>query len=146
MNLPKVIFGVSVFLLVFTIVSVAQEVIIDKVPMKHVSAYSGESMYANYCAVCHGSNGMGNGPAVKALKIRPADLTRLTRQNHGKFPETRVYNVIRGDSNAPATHGAKDMPLWGALFAESSGEIPPDAEVHQRIRNLTKYVASLQQR
>jgi hypothetical protein len=44
MNLPKFICGVSVFLLAFTIVCAAQEVIIDKVPMKHVAAYSGEGM------------------------------------------------------------------------------------------------------
>lgn len=145
MNLHRFICAASIFLLAFTIVCAAQEAIIKKVPIKSVAAYSGKGMYNNYCAVCHGNNGMGNGPAVTALKIRPADLTRLTRQNHGKFPESHVYTVIRGDTNLPTAHGAKDMPLWGALFAESSAAVPPDAEVHQRISNLTKYVASLQQ-
>lgn len=134
---------VSVFLLAFTIVCAAQEVIIEKVPMKHVAAHSGASMYANYCAVCHGNNGMGNGPAATALKIHPADLTSLARQNHGKFPQSHVYTVIRGDTNLPTAHG-KDMPVWGKLFTESSGAVPPDAEVHQRISNLTRYVESLQ--
>ena len=101
-------------------------------------------MYANYCSVCHGNNGKGNGPAAKALKIVPPDLTRLAKHNNGKFPDSHVYTVIRGDSNNTTAHGAKDMPLWGALFTESSGATPPDAEVHQRISNLTKYVASLQ--
>ena len=86
----------------------------------------------------------GNGPAAEALKIAPPDLTRLAKQNNGKFPESHVYTVIRGDSNKPDAHGAKDMPLWGALFAESSAAIPPDAEVHQRISNLTRYVESIQ--
>jgi hypothetical protein len=94
--------------------------------------------------VCHGNNGKGNGPAAKALKIVPPDLTRLAKHNNGKFPDSHVYTVIRGDSNNTTAHGAKDMPLWGALFTESSGATPPDAEVHQRISNLTKYVASLQ--
>ena len=144
MNLRRSICAASVFLLAFTIVCAAQEIIIKKVPVKSVAAYSGEGMYANYCAVCHGKNGRGNGPAAEALKIAPPDLTGLAKQNNGKFPESHVYTVIRGDSNRPDAHGAKDMPLWGALFAESSAAIPPDAEVHQRISNLTRYVASLQ--
>jgi mono/diheme cytochrome c family protein len=144
MHLRRLVCAVSVFLLAFTIVCAAQEVIIKKVPMKHVAAYSGESMYANYCAVCHGDNGRGNGAAAKALMVSPSDLTRLAKQNHGKFPASHVYTVIRGDSNEPAAHGAKGMPLWGALFVESSTAIPPDAEVHQRISNLTRYVESLQ--
>jgi mono/diheme cytochrome c family protein len=144
MNLRRSIRAASVFLLAFTIVCAAQEIIIKKVPVKSVAAYSGEGMYANYCAVCHGKNGRGNGPAAEALKIAPPDLTSLAKQNNGKFPESHVYTLIRGDSNRPDAHGAKDMPLWGTLFAESSAAIPPDAEVHQRISNLTRYVASLQ--
>jgi len=144
MNLRRCICVVSVFQLAFTLVCAAQDVTIHKVPMKHVAAYSGKGMYTNYCAVCHGNNGRGNGPAAEALKIAPPDLTRLSKQNNGKFPNAHVYTVIRGDSNMPVAHGAKDMPLWGALFAESSAAIPPDAEVHQRISNLTRYVASIQ--
>ena len=144
MNLRRMLCAVCVFQLAFTVVCAAQETTIKKVPMKHVAAYSGESMYANYCAVCHGNNGKGNGPAAKALKIVPPDLTRLAKQNNGKFPDAHVYTVIRGDSNEPTAHGAKDMPLWGALFAESSAAIPPDVDVHQRISNLTRYVASIQ--
>jgi mono/diheme cytochrome c family protein len=144
MHLRRLVCAVSVFLLAFTIVCAAQEVIIKKVPMKHVAAYSGESMYANYCAVCHGDNGRGNGPAAKALMVSPPDLTRLAKQNDGKFPESHVYTVIRGDTNLPTAHGAKDMPVWAELFTESSGGIPSNAEVHRRISNLTKYVESLQ--
>ena len=144
MNLRRSICAASVFLLASAIVCAAQEIIIKKVPVKPVAAYRGASMYSNYCAVCHGTNGTGNGPAAKALKIVPPDLTKLAKQNNGKFPASHVYTVIRGDSNMPAAHGAKDMPLWGALFAESSTAIPPDADVYQRISNLTRYVASIQ--
>ena len=144
MNLDRFMCAAFVFLLAFTIVCAAQEVIVKKVPIKPVAASSGESMYGNYCAVCHGNNGKGNGPAAKALSVSPADLTRLSKQNNGKFPASHVYTVIRGDLNMPAAHGAKGMPLWGGLFAESSTAIPPDADVHQRISNLTRYVASIQ--
>lgn len=146
MNLRTLILVVCVFLLTFTIVCAAQEIILKKVPIKPVAAYSGEGMYANYCAVCHGDNGKGNGPAAKALSVSPADLTRLARQNHGRFPDSHVYAVIHGDTNMVAAHGTKDMPVWAALFNQSSGGTPPDAVVHQRISNLTKHVESLQQR
>ena len=146
MNLRRFNCVVSVLLLAFTFVCVAQDITIKKVPMQHVGAYSGEGMYSNYCAVCHGNNGTGNGPAAKALSIMPTDLTRLAKQNNGKFPESHVYTVIRGDTNMPTAHGAKDMPVWAELFTESSGGMPPDAEVHQRISNLTKYVESLQKK
>jgi mono/diheme cytochrome c family protein len=146
MNLHRFACAVCLFLFAFAIVGVAQETTIDKIPIKHVAAHSGEGMYTNYCAVCHGTTGIGNGPAAKALNTAVPDLTTLSRQNNGKFPELHVYTVIRGDTNMPAAHGGKDMPVWGALFVESCGGVPPDSEVHQRIRNLTKYVQSLQKK
>jgi mono/diheme cytochrome c family protein len=144
MSLRRFICVVSMFLLAFTVVCAAQEVAIKKVPIKPVAAYSGEGMYSNYCAVCHGKDGTGNGPAAEALKTVPPNLTRLAKQNNGKFPYSHVYNVIRGDTNMPSAHGAKDMPVWAALFIQSCGASPVDLEVHQRISNLTKYVESLQ--
>jgi putative copper export protein/mono/diheme cytochrome c family protein len=35
----------------------------------------GEKLFKGNCAVCHGIDGSGDGPAAKALPIRPADLT-----------------------------------------------------------------------
>lgn len=146
MHLPRFICGVSVFLLALAIISVAQQTTIVTVPMTRVPSYSGQVMYAHYCAACHGNDGMGNGPAAKALKVAPANLALLARQNHGKFPYAHVSTIIRGDVNAPDAHGKKDMPVWGTLFAQSSGAHPVDAEVLKRVNNLTWYVESLQQR
>jgi mono/diheme cytochrome c family protein len=122
----------------------AQQVEIKKVPIKEVSPASGQQMYVSYCGACHGAQGRGNGPAAKALKTPPPDLTALTKSNHGVFPEMHVYTIIRGDDAMPAAHGEKDMPVWGNLFMAQCGVNPSDAEVHQRIGNLTKYVESLQ--
>jgi mono/diheme cytochrome c family protein len=55
-------------------------------------------MYASYCAVCHGANATGNGPAQSALKIPATDLTTLAQKNGGKYPGLHVSSVLRGDA------------------------------------------------
>ncbi len=117
----------------------AQE--IKKVPAPYTSPASGKEMYNAYCASCHGTDAKGNGPAASAMKVAPTDLTQLSAQNQGKFPELKVYSTIKGDAAIPA-HGSKDMPVWGPVFrAVSQGH---ESEVHMRLTNLTKYLESLQ--
>ena len=117
--------------------------VIQKTPAGRTSASSGQEMYRAYCASCHGAGGKGDGPASAALKSRPLDLTDLARQNAGKFPELRVFGAINGDLRVTA-HGSKAMPTWGAVFGQmDSTDV---ARVKLRIRNLTKYIESLQVR
>lgn len=116
---------------------------IKHVTIKPTSAASGPDMYKTYCAVCHGTDGKGSGPAAEALKVPPSDLTSLAAKNGGKYPALRVAGVIRGES-AVAAHGSKDMPIWGSLFWTMSGG--QEGEVQQRIANLTKYIETLQKK
>jgi mono/diheme cytochrome c family protein len=114
---------------------------IKHVPVKSVSPVSGKEMYTAYCAVCHGTDGKGGGPAATALKVPPTDLTLLSKNNGGKYPALKVAASIRGESAFPA-HGSKEMPVWGALFwSMSSGH---EGEVQQRVANLSHYIESLQ--
>jgi len=117
------------------------EKVIKHVPVKSTSPVSGKDMYKAYCAVCHGTDGKGGGPAASALKIPPADLTLLSKNNGGKYPSLKVSATIRGESALPA-HGSKDMPVWGALFWSMSGG--HEGEVQQRTANLSRYIESLQ--
>jgi mono/diheme cytochrome c family protein len=117
--------------------------VVKHVPVKPTSAASGEEMFNTYCAVCHGKDGKGNGPAAEALKVPPPDLTVLTKNNKGSYPSLKVSAVIRGEQAMPA-HGSKDMPVWGSLFWKmSQGH---ESEVQQRIANLNKYVEGMQQK
>ena len=117
------------------------ETTIKKTTMKPTSPASGEEMYKAYCASCHGLQGKGNGPAARALKTVPTDLTMLAKKNGGKFPENAVYHSIQGDINNPA-HGSMEMPVWGYLFAQGNGS---DAgNVKLRLANLTKYIEAMQ--
>ncbi|MEI9976170.1 MAG: c-type cytochrome [Ignavibacteriota bacterium] len=74
---------------------------------------SGKVLYGQYCAVCHGVDGRGAGPAASALKQRPTDLTQMTRQNKGAFPEQQFMKMMNGEVST-AAHGTGDMPVWGA--------------------------------
>jgi mono/diheme cytochrome c family protein len=121
----------------------SQEKVIKHVPVKQTSAADGQEMFNSYCAVCHGTDGKGAGPAASALKVAPTDLTALTTKNGGKYPSLHVSSVLRGEGELPA-HGSKDMPVWGPLFRHlSQGH---DAEVQQRIANLNQYVESIQKK
>src|ERR1035437_6275411 len=84
----KNIIVVVTSLFVFTCAVAAQETtqappakVIQHVPVKAVSAASGKEMYTSYCAVCHGTDGKGGGPAASALKVPPTDLTLLDRKS-----------------------------------------------------------------
>ncbi len=116
---------------------------IKHVPIKSTSASSGQEMYKTYCAVCHGTEGKGNGPAADALKVPATDLTMLAMKAGGKYPSLKVAGVIRGEEGVPA-HGSKDMPMWGHLFHSMSGG--HESEVQQRIANLVKYIEGMQQK
>ncbi|HEX6803913.1 MAG TPA: cytochrome c [Terriglobales bacterium] len=125
------------------ILGVAQE---NKPEVKHVpapatSAASGKEMFKSYCAPCHGEDGKGNGPAASALKTPPPDLTLLSKNNGGKFPADRVSSILRGRATVSA-HGNREMPVWGPVFWRMSHG--HEAEVQQRITNLTKYLEALQ--
>ena len=121
----------------------APEKVIKHVPVKATNAASGQEMFKSYCAVCHGTDAKGNGPAASALKLPPSDLTALTQKNSGKYPAMHVTSVIRGEADLPA-HGNKDMPVWGPLFFRlSQGH---EGEVQQRIANLNRYIESVQQK
>ena len=50
---------------------------IEKGPIKPTKVDDASAMFHTYCAVCHGNDGTGSGPAAKALTKVPADLTKL---------------------------------------------------------------------
>lgn len=117
---------------------------IERVPAKDTAADSGSAMFSTYCAVCHGQDAKGDGPAASALKKQPANLTQLAKKNGGTYPAAKVSQMIGGD-DVVAAHGSRDMPIWGKIFRNM--EASPNASITKlRIHNLTEYIASLQEK
>jgi len=128
----------------------AQENQNKKAQVKSTSAISGEQMFKQYCAVCHGPAGKGDGPVAIALKVPPPDLTALAQRHDGKFPDDYVSNVLKNGVKAPA-HGSGEMPVWGPLFETMSRwqALCPDMDqtsAAMRITNLTNYLKSMQKK
>jgi len=113
---------------------------IKKSSIPVTDATSGEEMFNTYCAVCHGKDAKGDGPLASELKIPPANLTLLSRNHDGKYPESYVSQVIQSGPRDAKSHGSKDMPVWGAVF-KSLGDA---SSVKLRIFNLNKYIESMQ--
>jgi mono/diheme cytochrome c family protein len=136
----RVVVALVALVVAFAILGADTPTAIKKVQPSRTSPSSGKDMFTTYCAVCHGTDAKGGGPAVAALKMPPPDLTTLSKRNSGKFPELRVFNTINGDLNVPA-HGSKDMPVWGDVFRSMERD---SAAQQMRVSNLTKYIESLQ--
>ena len=118
----------------------AQDKVIKMEPIKQTAPLSGAGMFKDYCAVCHGKDGKGNGPAASELKQAPANLTTLAERHGGKFPDLYVEEVLRNGAKAPA-HGDAEMPVWGPLFRSMDSD---PAIMYVRVSSLVSYIRSLQ--
>ena len=108
-------------------------------PAPRVSSVAGSDTFREYCAVCHGIGGRGNGPAAAALKVPPPDLTMLRKRNDNSFPENEIRAMLLGQRPLPS-HGSADMPIWGSIFHDL--EDKPVTTL--RIGNLIKYMRAFQ--
>ena len=115
----------------------------EKAVAPRTTAVSGKQTYMHYCASCHGVDARGNGPAAFVLKTPPPDLTTLAKRHGGKFPYEYVSDVLRFGTRIVA-HGSSDMPIWGPIFGSMDNY--DLVAVRKRIKDLSDYLASLQQK
>jgi mono/diheme cytochrome c family protein len=109
--------------------------------VQRIESVDGKDLYRDYCAVCHGPEGKGNGPAAVALKTPPPDLTTIAKR-HGKFSAREVEDQITGTGQSMAgAHGTREMPMWGPAFRAANSN--PDV-AKLAIANLVKHLESIQ--
>ena len=118
----------------------AQTKQVKMVPAQSTNAWKGDDLYREFCAVCHGVDGTGSGPAADALKVKPSNLTQISRQSNGKFPAMHMQRVVSGDDVVQA-HGNRDMPTWGNTFKDISAN---STFAEMRVNALVDYLKTIQ--
>lgn len=121
----------------------AQDKQVKKTQTKPSNPVSGAQIFKENCAVCHGPEGKGDGPAATALKVPPPDLTTLAQRHDGKFPADYVGSVLRNGVKTPA-HGSAEMPIWGPIFEMMNRN--DETQTNLRINNLTDFLKSIQKK
>ncbi len=85
------------------------------------AAYEGRRLYVSYCQLCHGTDGRGDGPLAKAMKISPSDLNTTVRSRS----DTILTKIITGEGRQTITGRDRHnllsdaMPEWKDVFTES---------------------------
>lgn len=92
-----------------------------------VSTYGQDAkqLYEQTCAVCHGTEGKGDGPTSKVLQPKPADLTTVLK---GK-DDTYLSKVIR--EGGASVGKSPLMPSYQDVFSK------------EQIQGLIQYVRKL---
>ena len=110
-------------------------------------AIIGLDEYRISCSSCHGLAGKGDGPVAEFLKVKPADLTQISKQHGGVYPVVEIAKVIDG-REATRAHG-NDMPVWGNRYsAELTNSFGPslgEMVLRARILGLVFYLESIQE-
>ncbi|MBT8112106.1 MAG: cytochrome c [Gammaproteobacteria bacterium] len=149
MSILKRILKSLVILIVLTIIFISPSHAgdIGKLTETDDLVIEGQKEFQQRCAVCHGTEGKGDGPYSFALVFKPADLTKLLIANEGHFPFIETYLTIDGrDMNK--YHGTRLMPIWGDRYSQEtwSSVSPEHAStlVRGRIFELLMYLYSIQ--
>ena len=85
------------------------------------AAYEGRRLYVSYCQLCHGTEGKGDGPLARTMKISPADLNTTVRSRS----DTILTRIITGEGRQTITgrdrHNllSEAMPEWKDVFSET---------------------------
>ncbi|MBT3204963.1 MAG: c-type cytochrome [Gammaproteobacteria bacterium] len=84
-------------------------------------AFEGRKLFVSYCQLCHGTEGKGDGPLAKAMKITPADLTITVRARS----DTILKKIITGRGKQTITGRDRHniisdaMPEWQDIFDDN---------------------------
>lgn len=128
----------------FAVVGHAQQSSSIHIKVDRTRVDNGKQMFVSYCAPCHGVDGRGHGPVAAALQTPPTDLTQLSKNHNGQYPEDHIVAVLHfGVENA--AHGSKLMPIWGPIFYRLDHTPGSTTLQTLRISNVVEYIKTLQQ-
>lgn len=80
----------------------------NPIPPTQASLQKGQALYREYCVGCHGPLGKGDGPMVRMIQKKPADLTNRARMKTLTDGEV-FWRISKGDDVMPSFE--KTYPL-----------------------------------
>jgi mono/diheme cytochrome c family protein len=105
----------------------------------------GHRYFVRYCASCHGTDGLGNGPVAKSLARPPANLRKLGDKYGMPLPTHRIAELIDGRDTARA-HGSHEMPVWGEKLYELGHGEKGETGIGEVIDEIIAYLNTIQDR
>lgn len=79
----------------------------NPLPATTASVAAGKAVYQKYCVLCHGEQGMGNGPSARMLEPKPANFTDKVRMN--QTDGSLAWKIVTGRG---------PMPSWEPVLTE----------------------------
>ncbi|GMQ82542.1 MAG: cytochrome c/FTR1 family iron permease [Rhodothermia bacterium] len=86
-------------------------------PSQWPDLLKGKQLFAEYCSLCHGSSGAGDGPAASALTPRPSDF--VGGERIPLLAPFQVYNTMRLGVEGTAMQAfgeLSDQDVWNLAF------------------------------
>jgi mono/diheme cytochrome c family protein len=105
----------------------------------------GHRYFIQYCASCHGQDGLGDGPVAKSLSRPPANLRMLGDKYGMPLPAHRIAELIDGRDSARA-HGSHEMPVWGEKLYEMGQGERGEYGIGEVIGKIIAYLDTIQDR
>jgi mono/diheme cytochrome c family protein len=105
----------------------------------------GHRYFVQYCASCHGQDGLGDGPVAKSLSRPPANLRMLGDKYGMPLPAHRIAELIDGRDSARA-HGSHEMPVWGEKLYEVGQGERGEYGIGEVIGKIIAYLDTIQDR
>jgi len=87
----------------------------------------GATLYAAYCAACHGATGMGDGPNAANLPVKPAQ--HASREAMSQRPDDSLFDTIA--AGGEIMNRSPRMPAYGATLSA------------EEIRSLVRHIRTL---
>ncbi len=78
----------------------------QNIPVNTTRASTGQTIYEQNCAVCHGEKGYGDGPGAASLPVKPFDLTTHVLLHDEQYLYATILN------------GRGYMPAWGNKLSQ----------------------------
>jgi mono/diheme cytochrome c family protein len=73
---------------------------------------AGRALYQQHCVVCHGTRGLGDGPAAFALNPKPVNLVLHVPQHAAGEVEYWITTGIPGTQMPSWSETLSDTPRW----------------------------------